>query len=820
MYHATKMGPQPTVRASSEERNEASPRQEPGGGSQTINGGVVIASLLRPEGGTRVQNHTGDFATFLKSENVQVELMTPFSWGRWLSKLVFGLRILLNAINGAASVTWYRYWHGMFLRKALRQRLRQLNTTVVYAQCPVSAKAALDARQGPHQRVVMAVHFPTSQADEWAAAEKIPRDGRTFRAIRRFEGEVLPNLDGIVYGSESTKSKLSWVIGIQKLPNVVIQDSIRPTLEHSVSSAGDPINIEGLDDRDKQVRTVQAPASADDSERNGSLGFMGEGDETAVAGTAGRLRFEACCDAQVAAPMLLNFLTSTEDEEPQGDTELPPADRSEPGDPMGGSPTERESSEASIPGENQNSSQSRRAGGTMPVRVGVTAMDQAVASISNFAVGVAIARTAGIAGLGAFSLVYAIWLVIVSMHRALITDPMAIEGDLRMSDSAEHVRVGLAAELTLGLASAALFVGVGLLFMALGQQTFGIDFLVLAPWLPFLLAQDYWRWIAFMSAEPHKALANDILFDVVQLIGFGLVIGFGVRSAGLAITAWGVGAAAGGIFGLYQFSTRPSLRGGMQRLKLRWAISKWLVGSNAAGWGVAQSYIPLVGIFLGPVGLGGLKAATSLVTGPSMVLIMAGGSVGLPEASKGLKTKGWPGLRRVERTVTAAGLLSMGIILLAIVLFGSKLLDLVYGHEFGQFGSIAVIIALSYCAVSIALGAILSLKATKRTHLLFGVSILSLIVSVIVTSILVPFFGLRGAAFAMLVTCSVTAVAQLWLHHRHSRNAAEDSTASPENQPSVAAPADREIEALKSGTADDTVGAPVNDTFRTPMVPR
>src|ERR1700728_2453863 len=61
----------------------------------------------------------------------------------------------------------------------------------------------------------------------------------------------------------------------------------------------------------------------------------------------------------------------------------------------------------------------------------LTLTDQGFSSLSNFVVGVAIARGAGAAALGGFSVAYAGWLVLAAMHRALVTDPMAIEGDVR-----------------------------------------------------------------------------------------------------------------------------------------------------------------------------------------------------------------------------------------------------------------------------------------------------------------------------------------------------------------------------------------------------
>ena len=60
-----------------------------------------------------------------------------------------------------------------------------------------------------------------------------------------------------------------------------------------------------------------------------------------------------------------------------------------------------------------------------------TLADQCVASVSNFAVGIIVARISGPAGLGAFALAYAVWILVTLLHRSLITDPMVIMGDMR-----------------------------------------------------------------------------------------------------------------------------------------------------------------------------------------------------------------------------------------------------------------------------------------------------------------------------------------------------------------------------------------------------
>ena len=81
-----------------------------------------------------------------------------------------------------------------------------------------------------------------------------------------------------------------------------------------------------------------------------------------------------------------------------------------------------------------------------------------------------------------------------------------------------------------------------------------------------------------------------------------------------------------------------------------------VVGQRAGGQlGGAQLYLIIAGVMLGPTALGGLKAAQGLVAGPTTLVINAGGSFGLPEATKQLADRGWPGMVKVSRFVSGAG---------------------------------------------------------------------------------------------------------------------------------------------------------------------
>jgi glycosyltransferase involved in cell wall biosynthesis len=162
---------------------------------------LIIATLMRAEGDTGVQTHVRTVMEALRSETGPVELITPYSAPRWQVYPIFALRRIIDPLWKTASVCWYRYWHATFVHMMLHRRLASGEACTVYAQCPLSAHAALRARVNRAQRVVMVVHFNVSQADEWASKGMIKHDGVIAERIRAFEARVLPQLDGIIHVS-------------------------------------------------------------------------------------------------------------------------------------------------------------------------------------------------------------------------------------------------------------------------------------------------------------------------------------------------------------------------------------------------------------------------------------------------------------------------------------------------------------------------------------------------------------------------------------------------------------------------------------------
>jgi glycosyltransferase involved in cell wall biosynthesis len=261
---------------------------------------LVIATILREEGITGVHTHFQQLCRYLEESDKTATIVTPFSWSRTLAVPVFGPRLVLERCSGTANVAWYRHWHEVFLQKALRSRLAEVGDCVVYAQCPLSARAALRARRGPHQRVVMAVHFSVSQADEWAVKKQINRDGAQFRAIRQVEREVIPQVDGLVYVSSwAQNALLSWLPEAAAVHSAVIDNFVAPLhVASSQEPIGDLVTVGNLLLAKNHSFLLDVLAAAKRAGRSLTLDVFGEGPlrkdlqrRTRSLGLEGQVRF-------------------------------------------------------------------------------------------------------------------------------------------------------------------------------------------------------------------------------------------------------------------------------------------------------------------------------------------------------------------------------------------------------------------------------------------------------------------------------------------------------------------------------------------------
>jgi O-antigen/teichoic acid export membrane protein len=291
--------------------------------------------------------------------------------------------------------------------------------------------------------------------------------------------------------------------------------------------------------------------------------------------------------------------------------------------------------------------------------------DQAVSSLTNFAVGIYVARSLGVTAFGIFSVAWVTYSLVLNVSRGLATDPLVVRFSGVPVDSwREAVARSSGTALCVGVATgaASMLTGIGL-----GGQV-GAAFAALGVVLPGLMLQDSWRYAFFAAGQGRKAFANDAVWAAALVPAMmwaaqgGALVGF--------VLAWGLSGAVAAGYGCVQAGVmpRPSVVFGWLRqqrdLGLRYLVE------NVSISGASQLRMYGLGTIAGLAAVGTVRGA-ELLMGPFLAVLMGLSLVTVAEAARVL--------RRSPRRLWPFCLLLGGGQAVAALLWGLALLFLLSG---------------------------------------------------------------------------------------------------------------------------------------------
>jgi O-antigen/teichoic acid export membrane protein len=358
--------------------------------------------------------------------------------------------------------------------------------------------------------------------------------------------------------------------------------------------------------------------------------------------------------------------------------------------------------------------------------------DQAVYSLTNFALTVLVAGSVGSEAFGAFAAVYVVYTLLLGISEALTAEVLVVV------HSASRRRAWRSA--VQGAAGCALALGsvVGLVALLLAGVTSGPlrqalpAFAILAP---AMFLQDLWRFALFACQRPRAALVNDLTWAVVQTAALAALKLTGHATMTSLILGWGAGGVAGAILGMVQTGILPN-----PALAWQWFVQHRSFGVRFAGeWGIlygsAQVVLGLVGIVVGLAALGSLKAAQVLF-GPLGGLV---NGIRLSLIPLAIQVNS----RSPRRLVGFIVVMSCGLALIAgawtmvVFLLPASLGQALLGASWPGARAVLPAIAADQIVVAVSLGPLIALRAKQAARTSFRVRA--------ITGTLVLILGTAGA---------------------------------------------------------------------------
>ncbi|MEU7152233.1 hypothetical protein AB0B15_30030 [Streptomyces sp. NPDC045456] len=330
--------------------------------------------------------------------------------------------------------------------------------------------------------------------------------------------------------------------------------------------------------------------------------------------------------------------------------------------------------------------------------------DQAASSMTNFAVGIYVARSLGLTAFGVFSLAWVTYGVVLNVSRGVATDPLMVRFS-GVPDASWRAAVARSSGTALGVGGA---LGAACLVAGLGLGgSVGSAFACLGVVLPLLLLQDAWRFAFFAAGAGRKAFANDLVWGVALVPA--MVVAAHVGSVTAFVLAWGGSAAVAAGYGCFQSGIRPRPTGARAWLGEHRDLGYRYLVENVSNSGASQLRAYGLGAIVG-VGAVGVIRGAELLLGPFLALLMGLSLVTVAEAARVL--------RRAPHRLGAFCLLLGGGQAVAALLWGGALLlmpdrfgALVLGGVWHSASELIVPVTLGVAGAGLGTGAAAGLRA-------------------------------------------------------------------------------------------------------------
>ncbi len=274
----------------------------------------------------------------------------------------------------------------------------------------------------------------------------------------------------------------------------------------------------------------------------------------------------------------------------------------------------------------------------------------------------------------------------------------------------------------------------------------------LAITIPLMLVRDQIRAVSAADFQFVSQLMLDLAVGVSQISAFLVLVWIGRFSIASVNVAIGLACLLPAL--VWFFTHRQLLE--VDRTKLlsdwnhNWRYSRWLVGARVLGIFGYLAIPWMVAYFLDNSATGAFAVCSSLV-GISLMFVTGLNNLFQPRTIRELQRSGIKGMNRtlVESILIVTGVLTT--ISIGFAFFGSFALATLFGAAYREYGNVAFLLSLSTLSVSFSVLFGNGLAALGNSREYFWGEFACCVCSVTAAIVLIPIWGLAGAAGSLIL---------------------------------------------------------------------
>ena len=384
--------------------------------------------------------------------------------------------------------------------------------------------------------------------------------------------------------------------------------------------------------------------------------------------------------------------------------------------------------------------------------------DQGLAVGGMFLVNVVLARTQSKETYGMFALSYSIFTFLSGLHSATVLEPFTVYASGRyQARFAAYLRLMMRGNVLVGLVLSGGLLLTCLLFSWFAPSLNSPSLLGLALAMPFILTGLFLRRGFYVIRQPSRAATTSLIFFTTvalllwlaarahKLNGFSvfLILAAGWLVATLAVVGklpWGK---LEGMFSDFE----------PHYWREHWTYTRWVLATAFVFQFMHQGYYWLVAGFLSVKEVGELKAMYVLIAPVEQIMISLS-FLFLPALAAKYVAQNMDAFFAFWKRYA---LLMVGLTLIFAIgvrLVGSQLIHVLYAGKFDELAPLLFLLALVPLLMGIGNTMSDAIRAAEKPRLVFYAYVSSALATFLLGLPLVSYFGLRGAAYGMLVSAA------------------------------------------------------------------
>jgi O-antigen/teichoic acid export membrane protein len=409
----------------------------------------------------------------------------------------------------------------------------------------------------------------------------------------------------------------------------------------------------------------------------------------------------------------------------------------------------------------------------------LTLLDQAIVSGSSFVVSILLARTLSVVEYGAYAIAMSVFLFTSNFQNALLLEPMGVFGSSTYR-SKQHPYLVAVTRINFCLcAGISVLLAVVVLLYRFATHNTVVSSTLLASLLYTVPVSFFWLWrrAAYFQFTPGIAVRGSCIYAAIIFLGLYFFKHKHWLSPSSAFLVQGVAAAIASA--VLVRSVMPDSQAGDSILSEsavlggHWEYGKWVIATSLGYWLTTSACYVFVGLFLPLQRVAELKVLQNLSM-PVNQSLAAQTNLLLPIASARFSDYGLAALRKITNMFTIVFTTSALAYLLFLILFGRRLMVLIYPASYVHLSYLLPLSAIPVVLIAGAQGTAIEFWARRLPREVFWGYSISGAVSLPLGILLTKYAGLTGALIALSGSAAVFLGVVLYKSRRTQHDCNQD----------------------------------------------